>query len=153
MAPLRDADDRAVGVVATQVRGVHAEHLADLARHGGEHGVGRGLLRDQRGHPPQRGLLVGGSSALGHVAARGEDEAFLWHDARAPLHPAQRAVATDDPDVQLHGGCPALERLGSFQRPLPITRVGELSPRPRQPLLARVAEHLERWVDPPQVTV
>ena len=45
--PLRDADYRAVLVEATQVRGVHAEQLADLPHHGGEHRVGGRLTRDQ----------------------------------------------------------------------------------------------------------
>jgi len=31
--------------------------------------------------------------------------------------------------------------------------MGELNPGPRQQLLARVAEHFERRIEPPQVTV
>ncbi|HEU0025415.1 MAG TPA: hypothetical protein VFQ12_12325 [Thermoleophilaceae bacterium] len=151
--PLRDADYRAVLVEATQVRGVHAEQLADLPHHGGEHRVGRCLTRDQRGHAPQRGLLLRGAAALGHVAARGIEKAFLRHDARLPFHPAQRAVATDDPVAQLHDIGTALERRGGLCHPLAVVRVGELDPRPRQQLLPRVAEHFERRVEPFQVTV
>jgi hypothetical protein len=87
--PPRDADDRAVSIEPTHVRGVHAEHLADLRGDGREHRVGRGLTRDQRGHAPQRGLLRRGATGIGHVAPRGVEELVLRHDARAPLDPAQ----------------------------------------------------------------
>jgi hypothetical protein len=132
---------------------VHPEHTAGFPHHGCEQSLGGRLTRDQRRHTPQRGLLLRGVAALGHVAARDIEEAFLRHDARAPLHPAQRAVATDDSILQLHDIGTALERRGSLQHPLTIVRVGELNPRPRQQLLARVAEHVERRVEPRQVTV
>jgi hypothetical protein len=50
------------------VRGVHAEHLTDLPHHRGEDLVRRRLASDQRGHAPQRSLLVGEHAQL--VATR-----------------------------------------------------------------------------------
>jgi hypothetical protein len=67
-SPLRDADDRAIRVVAAQMRGGHAEHLTDLPHHRGEDLVRRRLASDQRGHAPQRSLLVGEHTQL--VATR-----------------------------------------------------------------------------------
>jgi len=58
-APLGDDDDRLVGVEAAEVRGVDAEDLAHLSRDGGEQLCVRDSAGHQRGHAPQRLLLVG----------------------------------------------------------------------------------------------
>ena len=50
---------RTVGLVAEQVRQVDAKQLPDLLGDRREHHLRRFAPRHQRGHPPQRGLLVG----------------------------------------------------------------------------------------------
>ncbi|MCU1662551.1 MAG: histidine kinase, partial [Pseudonocardia sp.] len=75
---------RAVGIEAEDVRSVGTEDVADLVRDGREH-LGRWHpVGDQRGDPPQRGLLVGepaqflaalgvrGRKGFGLAAARGQ---------------------------------------------------------------------------------
>ena len=57
--PGGDGADRVVGVVADHPGEIRAEQLADLLGDGGEQLARRHVLRDQRRHAPQRGLLVG----------------------------------------------------------------------------------------------
>ena len=93
-------------------RGVCAEQRADLLRHRGEHDIRPRPARDQRRHPPQRGLLVGDPAELGvqlgvvqgdgelagdeldrvepFGGERAADEAVLQHQ-----HRLQRAAAED----------------------------------------------------------
>jgi hypothetical protein len=71
-APSRDGSLRAVGLVAEQVRQVDAEQPPDLLADRGEHRLRRLAARHQRGHPPQRGLLLGelaGPRLAGRITA------------------------------------------------------------------------------------
>ena len=109
------------GVEAAQVRGVHAEHLADFPPDSGEHGIGRGLTSDQRRHAPQRGLLLGehaqlvatrlkhalclaqldfGATTLGRVSCDAVHDAPLRHGPRVPLEPPHRAVGAHDAGLE-----------------------------------------------------
>jgi hypothetical protein len=47
------------GLVTDQGRQLDAKQLPDLLGDGGEHRFGGFAPRHQRGHPPQRGLLLG----------------------------------------------------------------------------------------------
>src|SRR5580693_3351849 len=57
-APDRNGDRRTAGPVAEQVRQLDAKQLPDLFGHRGEYCLRRRRLGHQRGHPPQRGLLL-----------------------------------------------------------------------------------------------
>ena len=55
---MREHDDLGAGLEAVQRDLVGVQQRLHLARHGVEHACRRGALRDERGDPPQRGLLL-----------------------------------------------------------------------------------------------
>jgi hypothetical protein len=157
------------------VRGVHAEHLADLAPHGGEHGVGRGLASDQRGHPPQRGLLLGehaqlvatclehalrpaqlslGAPALGHVPCDAVHDTPLRHRPRVPLEPPHRAVGAHDARLEPDHIMSLPELRQRLPRRLHVVRMSDVEDRPRKELRLRIPQRaLERRVHALEVAV
>ena len=65
LAPLRDHGDRRVGLVADHSRVVDAEEPCHLLGDRGEDLRRRRLVRDERRHAPQRGLLLREATRLG----------------------------------------------------------------------------------------
>jgi hypothetical protein len=101
-----DGDDghRAVGIEAGDGRGVGTQDATDLLRDGRKHLRRRYPAGDQRGDPPQRGLLFGEhAELLAALGVRGHEGFGLAGAARGqPDHRADRARDEEERDQAHH---------------------------------------------------
>jgi hypothetical protein len=171
---LRDHRDHVL-LVPPQGHRRRPQELRNLPRHCVEDRARSRALRDQRGHAPERGLLVGepaqlvatrlehalslaelrvGAPALGCVPRNAEHDAALRHRPRVPFEPPHRAVGANDAGLVSDEIMSLPEPRQRLARRLHVVRMSDVEDRPREELGLRITERaLERRVHALEVAV